>query len=29
MKNAAGINAVGHDCVFLTMLGADNVDFFF
>lgn len=28
MKNAAGINTVGYDCVFLTLLGACNVDFF-
>lgn len=28
MKNAASINTVGYDYIFLTMLGADNVDFF-
>lgn len=29
MENAAGINTVGYDCVFLTMLGATNVELLF
>lgn len=28
MKNAAGINTVGYNCVFFTMIGACNVEFF-